>query len=137
MEFQKFELLPIWLVSFGHLFRCTLAIIQCWIPRTGELMLCCVPMAAARMQKHSGGIQRSQIKLSCSLICHCWLQAAHSHTHTYKESKTIQQIKTERTIKQIVMRNLMLAINIYLYVLYFHYAAEMRRANVAENMHNK
>lgn len=56
-------------------------------------MLCCVvPMAAARMQKHSGGIQRSQIKLSCSLICHCWLQADQAaHTHTYKQNKTIQQ----------------------------------------------
>lgn len=104
-------------------------------------MLCCVvPMAAARMQKHSGGIQRSQIKLSCSLICHCWLQAdqaANTHTHTHENKTKQYNQKTKRTIKQIVMRNFMLGIYIYLYVLYFHYAAEMRRANVAENMHNK
>lgn len=82
-------------------------------------MLCCVvPMAAARMQKHSGGIQRSQIKLSCSLICHCWLQAdqaAHTNTHTSEQNKTIQP-KNQANNKT---------------------NSEMRRANVAENMHNK
>lgn len=63
-------------------------------------MLCCVPMAAARLQKHSGGIQRSQIKLSCSLICHCWLQADQvAHTHTYKQIKQYNKNKNQANNK--------------------------------------